>query len=64
MIRRILNNIMYDISGNFALIARYLGIYKAVVYLSRAILLLGKAVLLNRTREVYEVEFYDTWWRA
>jgi len=61
MIRRILNNIKHDISGNFNLIMQNAGTYKAMLYLSRAGFMLCKAVIFNKRKEFHNIEFYDIW---
>jgi len=61
MIKRILNNIKHDISANYILIVRNAGYYKGMRYLSRASLLLCKAIVLNKKRSFHNVEFYDIW---
>jgi len=61
MFKRVLNNIRYDITGNYSQIAENVGRYKAMIYLSRASLQLCKAVVLNKKTEFHNVEFYDIW---
>jgi hypothetical protein len=61
MFQRIYNNIRHDISGNYALIAKHAGRYKAMKYLSRVGAQLCMAVVLNKKTEVHNIKFYDVW---
>jgi hypothetical protein len=61
MFKRIVNNIRHDITGNYTLIMNNAGRYKAFLYLSKASMMLCKAVILNKKTHFHNVEFYDIW---
>ena len=60
MIRKLNNNLKYDIWGNY-LMSRQLGPRAGYGYLARKSVALCRAVIMNRTVMVNNKEFYDTW---